>query len=87
MPQIADVLGSEKFEDGDIVIRQGDTDANRFYIIDEGVVRVEQEMNDTVVMLGKLKTADYFGEVALLRECPRNATLIAEGIVRWALGQ
>jgi MFS family permease len=56
---------------GELVIRAGDV-GNRFYIVDDG---------EFDVFAGELHTtarhADYFGEVALLRDLPRTATVKA----------
>lgn len=62
----------EDFPEGHTLIKQGDT-GNEFYVVVSGKVKVNVDDKD-VATLG---VGDYFGEVALLRDEPRTATIIA----------
>jgi MFS family permease len=63
--------------DGEAIIKQGDP-GNLFYIVDDGTVSVTASGRQLAV-LGR---ADYFGEIALLRNVPRSANVTARGDVK-----
>jgi CPA1 family monovalent cation:H+ antiporter len=60
--------------DGETVIQQGDK-ATSLYLIARGVVRVIREEKGIERELGTLMAGDSFGEVALLNNEPRTATI------------
>lgn len=69
---LAESLVPVRVSAGDTVFRQGDQ-GDRFYIVGEGEVQVSVDGRD-VPPLGK---GAYFGEIALLRDVPRTATVAA----------
>jgi putative ABC transport system ATP-binding protein len=65
------------FQPGEIVIRQGEV-ADRFYILIEGEVEVIQEFSGSESkLLNTLGPNNYFGEIGLLHETTRKATVRA----------
>ena len=58
---------------GDVVVHEGD-DSDRFYVIESGLVEVTHEDGR---VLGREGPGDFFGEIGLLRDVPRTATITA----------
>ena len=66
---------------GEVIIRQGDP-ADRFYILAEGQVEVLQDHHDRgPQVLRRLEQGAYFGEIGLLHNVPRTATVRARSPV------
>lgn len=77
---LSDALEPIQFEDGQEIVRQGEP-GDDFFIICEGQASVLQRRaeNEEPVEVGKLGPSDYFGEIALLLDRPRAATVISRG--------
>jgi len=71
--QIADALKAEIKTAGDKVITQGEP-GDRFYIIEEGTLYAMKDGNRVM----DYKAGDYFGELALLKNQPRAASVVVE---------
>uniref|UniRef100_A0A9J8C1Y4 cAMP-dependent protein kinase type I-alpha regulatory subunit n=1 Tax=Cyprinus carpio carpio TaxID=630221 RepID=A0A9J8C1Y4_CYPCA len=77
---VADALEPVQFEDGQKIVVQGEP-GDEFFIILEGCAAVLQRRseNEEFVEVGRLGPSDYFGEIALLMNRPRAATVVARG--------
>lgn len=64
----------EHFEPGEEIFRQGDL-GDRIYIIAKGRAEVLREDSKREVLLAELGPGEYFGEMALLNQTTRNATV------------
>ena len=62
----------EKHNAGTVIIKQGDR-GNKFYILKDGTAKAEVDGKE----VGQLKTGTYFGEMALLDDDVRKASVIA----------
>jgi len=66
----------ETFTVGTEVIRQGEI-GQSFYIVISGAAEVIIRQNDVSRKLAEISAGDYFGEIALIRDVPRTATVRA----------
>ncbi|GAA5802295.1 hypothetical protein HPULCUR_007758 [Helicostylum pulchrum] len=82
--KIADALESVYFNDGEQIILQGDV-GDQFYIIEFGTACVyKQDENGEQEEVNQLDRGGYFGELALLNDSPRAATVVARGRLKCA---
>ena len=88
LDDLASCMELQKIPEGTDIVREGDV-GDRLYILKEGeaevVARAEGEREVEVATLSK---NDYFGEIALLRDVPRTATVRSRGPVElYSLGR
>ncbi len=78
---LADAANSMKLEvypAGSLVIREGDA-GDKFYLIRQGQVEVFTGEGEARKSLTTLGPGDFFGELALLKDAPRAASVMASG--------
>ena len=73
LERLAAVLGELGIGPGEVVVRQGEP-GDLFYLVKEGELEVAQN-GKTIQSLGP---GDSFGEIALLRDVPRTASVVAK---------
>jgi len=77
MANIIDVLKLETFPYGTVIVQQGE-EGQHFFIVIEGQVvaqKVTPDQPEPITMVHQ--AGDYFGELALLQNVPRAATVVA----------
>lgn len=79
--KVADALETVKYPANTEIIREGDVGAH-FYILESGEAAVFKRGDDN--KLKTYKKGDYFGELALLDDKPRAASVISETEVKVA---
>jgi CRP/FNR family transcriptional regulator, cyclic AMP receptor protein len=72
LDQIASSLRERRFKAGDVVTQEGSGGVG-FFVVEEG----EADVSVGGESKGSLGPGDYFGEIALINESPRTATLTA----------
>ena len=75
--QIASSMRERRFSEGDTLTQEGSGGAG-FFIVEEG----EAEVTVGGEVKGTIGPGDYFGEIALLRDVPRTATVTAATAAR-----
>ncbi len=76
--KIQSLIHIRHYTPGEIVFRQDDPGVG-LYIIREGCVSVWREHPDmTKTQVAELSDGDFFGEIALLNDSARSATVVAE---------
>ena len=80
-----DILKEEKYEEGQYVIKQGEN-GSKFYIVLQGQLVAEKttEGNEFPRVVYNYKDGDYFGELSLLHDVKRQASVRALSKVRLA---
>lgn len=66
----------KRYRAGDIIFRQGDA-PDRLYVIGKGEVDVVRETPEREVVLARLGKDQFFGEIGILSDTPRTATIRA----------
>lgn len=61
----------------DRIITEGE-EGDKFYLIVRGKARVDKTIDGSVTTLARLSDGDFFGEIALLKNVPRTASITAE---------
>ena len=85
---IANAAVERSYEPGQVIVQQGDTGVGAF-VIRSGRVEVVQDRGGSEEKLAELGAGEVFGEMALLDEFPRSATVRAIepttclGVQRW----
>jgi CRP-like cAMP-binding protein len=72
--RLADSFTDRAFPAGTVVVKQGDQRGIGFFVITEGTARVSVDGKDLAV----LGPGDHFGEIALIGDRVRTATVTAE---------
>ena len=77
--QLARSAQWQHYAPGQVIVRQGDTGVG-LYIVGSGVVEVRRERAEAdggAIVLNTLGPGQFFGEMALLDDYPRSATVAA----------
>jgi putative ABC transport system ATP-binding protein len=77
LSEVADKMQAVLYSSGSVIIKQGDA-GREFFLIRKGTVDVTQTDGKTQRHVATLKEGDFFGEIALLEDRPRNATVTAQ---------
>jgi cAMP-dependent protein kinase regulator len=76
LDQLAASLQPETLEAGAVLFNEGDQ-ADKFYIVESGEVLISRLIDGELVEISRREPGEYFGEIALLQNRPRTATVTA----------
>jgi cAMP-dependent protein kinase regulator len=79
--KIADALDTHKYPEGTTIIKEGDA-GEAFYLLESGEAEAFKEGTSNPVKA--YKKGDYFGELALLNDAPRAASVVSKTEVKVA---
>ena len=79
--KIADALETAKYPAGSTIIQEGDT-GDKFYMLESGEAKAYKRGVEQPVK--EYKKGDYFGELALLEDQPRAASVLSTSEVKVA---
>lgn len=81
--KIADVIQERDFETKDQVLKEGD-DGSVFYLIIQGEAYATKLIEGQQKEVRQYKAGDFFGELALLKNAPRAASIFAKSNLKLA---
>jgi ATP-binding cassette subfamily B protein len=77
LKRLSKLMTSEKFSESREIVRQGD-EGDKFYIIVRGKAEIRHcDSNGKEDIISVLSDGDHFGEIALLKNVPRTASVIS----------
>jgi HEAT repeat protein len=79
LQRLAAVAMERWFEDGEALVREGEPGDELFVILEGRVVVTRREADGSTRRIRTYDAGDHIGELAVLRERPRAATVSAEG--------
>lgn len=71
--QVLRTAREQQYRSGDVVVAEGDP-ATRLFLLAAGTARVEKKGK----VIGRMQAGEFFGELALLEQHGRTATVIAD---------
>jgi len=68
----------EEFQKGDVIITEGEPSNETMYFVVSGSLSVFQKRNNSLEEINVVEEGEFFGEIALISNQPRSATVIVK---------
>jgi Cyclic nucleotide-binding domain/HEAT repeats/TLC ATP/ADP transporter len=81
LERVALLTEERGFADGEVIASEGEL-GDELYIVIDGTIRVVQDRGSTENELARRAAGDVVGEMSLITQSPRIASLVADGAVR-----
>jgi CRP-like cAMP-binding protein len=83
LDDIATIMEYKTFTENSVIIREGDVENRDIYVLYKGaaVAKIETQKEEDGANIHVLKEGDIFGELALILDTPRSATITATSTV------
>ncbi len=78
--KLSETPNIQRFADGETIVSEGVV-SNNAYLIMEGEVNVTKKVDKKTVLINTLKTGEVFGEMGLISQALRSASVVAVGNV------
>lgn len=75
-------IAEKTFKSGEIIINAGETGRSFFRLVEGSAVVCADYGKKDQLEIAVIKAGEYFGEMAIIDEYPRSATVLAKGTVR-----
>ncbi len=66
------------YKTGNIIVRQGEENSKSLFIIKKGKCAVQRAVNNKIIDCGFIREGDIFGEISMILNVERAATIIAK---------
>ena len=77
LKRLTDFIQEKRVPSGELVFAEQEL-GDEMYLLHEGRVRIEQQLDDEPVLLKIVEPGGYFGELAIIDDQPRHASARAE---------
>jgi CRP/FNR family cyclic AMP-dependent transcriptional regulator len=75
--RLAERMTTRRYAEGDVIVREGDTSMS-LYVLLAGSVRVVRDADaETPLVIAQMGERSFFGEMGLIDDLPRVATIVA----------